>query len=466
VKVEMLRLAVNGFVDGLGRFSHKDLTAELDKYGLPAADEGTKRERIECCISRVEEEALAGLARRILAIGEVAPADRNALEEGLWTEDEYPPIPRRLRHQLSRSILIDDLYIDWDGFIGLLDRLWVLDDRPFDNLAILFGNAETKGLRGQISRHVGQNIGDWSTEDLFQKIGAFSCSDRRFGLLLEGLSASSVLPDEEAQRRFVSQVNPILAAAAVELREADDDGGYPSFHLVASDGGHRGRPKNIIFGSPVKPDIRFRDAVDNDIEIVGNASQALVYDLPITAASGLLWSDLKSWWSEQAVVGAKPIDDGGRSLYRRLYQAIPISSPPQQVFFRLYHDIYREEYFTDLPALLPEVWLHWDPKAARIRGRNALLRFRMDFLMLLPHGRRVVIEVDGKHHYADRDGRADPESYARNMQADRDLKLSGYEVYRFGAVELQGDRARVSVEEFFKLLFARHSIGSTETPST
>ena len=55
----------------------------------------------------------------------------------------------------------------------------------------------------------------------------------------------------------------------------------------------------------------------------------------------------------------------------------------------------------DLPALLPEVWLHWDPKTVAERGPNALLRFRMDFLLLLPAGARIVVEVDGKYHYAD-----------------------------------------------------------------
>jgi hypothetical protein len=59
--------------------------------------------------------------------------------------------------------------------------------------------------------------------------------------------------------------------------------------------------------------------------------------------------------------------------------------------------------------LLPEVWLHWDYETARERGRDALLRFRMDFLLLLPHGQRVVLEVDGSHQYASPDGeRPDP----------------------------------------------------------
>lgn len=86
-----------------------------------------------------------------------------------------------------------------------------------------------------------------------------------------------------------------------------------------------------------------------------------------------------------------------------------------------------------LPALLPEVWLHWDPKTVRQRGPEALLRFRMDFLLLLPGGQRVVLEVDGRQHYST-NGRPDSTKYAAGMRGDRDLKLSGYEVFRFGVV--------------------------------
>jgi hypothetical protein len=42
-------------------------------------------------------------------------------------------------------------------------------------------------------------------------------------------------------------------------------------------------------------------------------------------------------------------------------QSLPASSPPQQMLFDLYHDIHGERIH-DLPALLPEVWLHWDPQ--------------------------------------------------------------------------------------------------------
>jgi ubiquinone/menaquinone biosynthesis C-methylase UbiE len=63
-------------------------------------------------------------------------------------------------------------------------------------------------------------------------------------------------------------------------------------------------------------------------------------------------------------------------------------------------------------------------------------------LLLLPHGTRVVLEVDGKQHYAAEDGQADTTRYASMVAADRELKLSRYEVFRFGGAELQGSRAR------------------------
>lgn len=44
--------------------------------------------------------------------------------------------------------------------------------------------------------------------------------------------------------------------------------------------------------------------------------------------------------------------------------------------------------------------------------------------------------MDGAQHYTSDDGRPDTARYAANMRGDRDLKLSGYEVFRFGAAEL------------------------------
>ncbi len=150
----------------------------------------------------------------------------------------------------------------------------------------------TASLGARIDQHVFCNPGDWSTEELFEYLGAFEASDKRFALFLEGLASADVVPDEPAQRSFVNAVNHHLCAVGVELRETGTDGGYPVFSVVSIRSKKNGRPKNLIFASLAKPDIRFRDAINNDIEIVENAESVLVYDRPI-GADGIRWRDLQ-----------------------------------------------------------------------------------------------------------------------------------------------------------------------------
>ena len=164
---------------------------------------------------------------------------------------------------------------------------------------------------------------------------------------------------------------------------------------------------------------------------------------------------MQLWWSETEDI--KDADVAKRSLYTRLRKSLPSNSPPQMLLFDAFFEGFRNAV-PQLPVLLPEVWLHWDPRTVKERGRDALLRFRMDFLLLLPQGVRVVIEVDGKHHYADADGRADVQRYGQMVMADRDLKLAGYEVLRFGAAELQQPTAKADVKSFFDALFKRYGV--------
>ncbi|MCP2170092.1 hypothetical protein LX83_006980 [Goodfellowiella coeruleoviolacea] len=56
----------------------------------------------------------------------------------------------------------------------------------------------------------------------------------------------------------------------------------------------------------------------------------------------------------------------------------------------------------------------------------------MDFLLLRLNRARVVIECDGVQHYANDNGSASPRRYAEMVAEDRELRLRGYEVHRFG----------------------------------
>jgi very-short-patch-repair endonuclease len=81
----------------------------------------------------------------------------------------------------------------------------------------------------------------------------------------------------------------------------------------------------------------------------------------------------------------------------------------------------------------------------------------MDFLLLLPGRQRIVLEVDGKHHFSENE-RPSLKVYSEMASADRELRLSGYEIYRFGANELVGERAESRIVDFFDKLFLLHHV--------
>lgn len=50
-------------------------------------------------------------------------------------------------------------------------------------------------------------------------------------------------------------------------------------------------------------------------------------------------------------------------------------------------------------------------------------------------------------------------TYADMVSADRELRLAGYEVYRFGANMLVSDGAESTITGFFEKLFRLHRVG-------
>jgi Protein of unknown function (DUF559) len=217
-----------------------------------------------------------------------------------------------------------------------------------------------------------------------------------------------------------------------------------------------GELKNLIFAANgPKPRIVLRDAVNNVIEIVKNAEYCLVYDQPLES-DGLTWQALVEWWAERP--GFKGDEDPARNLYGRLRQSL--QSDAEKVVLKTYGKRYGQDGGFELPALVPQVYLHYDPytKAELGSEGHVLGRQRMDFLMLFPDRSRIVIEIDGRQHYASGENHEnpDPGRYADMVREDRALRLLGYEVYRFGNAELSGSRATEVVNDFFDALLDRH----------
>lgn len=223
-------------------------------------------------------------------------------------------------------------------------------------------------------------------------------------------------------------------------------------------GGGVGSPaKNLIFAANgPKPDLVLRDAVNNDIEIVRNAEFCLIFDQPIPT-DGLTYSTLIDWWRKhQCFNDAVPARDVGLDLHQRLRGSLG-ENPVELRVFDAYAARYKDGF--NIPALIPQVYLHFDPATQRARQTSGLsgsplARQRMDFLILFSSRHRVVLEVDGKQHYASGDT-ANPSLYSEMVAEDRRLRLAGYEVYRFGGAELMRDDSSMMLAEFFDQLAER-----------
>ncbi len=115
---------------------------------------------------------------------------------------------------------------------------------------------------------------------------------------------------------------------------------------------------------------------------------------------GLRWDALVDWWRDRE--RHEEASDARKGLFRRLRAAVHAAQSPGEVaIFEAYYAHFVRSMGDKLPALVPQVYLHYDPRAASERGAGRVLpRQRMEFLLLLGHGARVVVEVDDRHHFA------------------------------------------------------------------
>lgn len=422
--------------------SHAQMSEEPERVAglvVPAPEGFSKRQRIEAVLENLTQEDLARLALKFAAVRRDIPLDeagRKVLETG------DPPLTQITRRDVAR-ILGNDLAGE-RSTVEVVEGYFPLSS-PLDD----FLGSGGKSLRDQITQHMDRNPGDWSVEYLFGEIGAFDCSRARFGALLEQ-AVHPLSGSGDDQTKAPAALNAVLARDGYELAQEGEISGHPLFRFQSLARRVSGRPKNLIFASRgPKPEIGFADAINNDIVILSGEESCLVYDRPI-GASGLLWSELVSWWSE-----VTPGADAAK-LGARLQESL--ASDAERKLFATYFKAYRSTLDEVLPALLPQVYLHYDPAVVKsLRHRLPLPRQRMDFLMLLPSRQRIVIEVDGKHHFSEND-LPSLKVYAGMVSADRELRLAGYEVYRFGANELVGDGAEARITDFFDKLFRLHGI--------
>lgn len=428
-----------------------DLPSVCVRYGLENGEESeafsSKRVYVQRRLKSKDQLFLIDLAQRIiqdynLHTSALAKLLHKTASTGLYSISE-----------ITRRNLMDELYSRGDipgksELLDFLNRIWSLEDMPSTDSR--FHNAS-----GDIWQHMINNS-DWDEPYLFEEyLGLLTATDEIFIHFLEQ-TVHPIVRHESKQMEYIAFIDSHLIKDGYQFSSTDSISDYPIYKISKLQNGVKGTAKNLIFAAVgCKPEIVISDSINNDIKIVKHEENCLVYERSIPN-TGLYWDDLVKWWTDSNGKSETELENEV-SLYKRLLSSL--DSEPEKMLFDSYFRFFKRAFNQYLPALIPQVYLHYDPYTVKQRVYAIFLpRQRMDFLLLLPNNQRIVLEIDGKHHYSDGDI-SSPRKYSEMVCADRELKLNGYEVYRFGGFEFTNrEKSRQMIKGFFEGLFSKHGV--------
>lgn len=351
-------------------------------------------------------------------------------------------------------------------------------DKEYHEFAKIVCPSLSEGDISEIARHM-DRFNDWPESYLLDSIIDYlNLTDEQFMFFLEQYVNPNIHHwrwNEEEERRehihnseLVEVINRYIDHDGYKLVVKDTIGDKDFYECISTRVGVQGQVKNIIFAAKYKPEIVFDDALNNDIRITRNENQCLIYNRSIPS-SGVMWNDLVEWYAAE-----NNLSDGQNpevAFITRLCDCLDTSfkangakAGPETWMLQAYYNL-KKELGIDLPALIPQVYLYYDPQTLKQRGYKLFEHQKMDFLMILSHKDRIVIEIDGKQHYAE-GTTASPKLYSEMVRAHREMSLLGYDVYRFGGYEFMGADADETVKkkvldnikQFFVRLFCKYGI--------
>ncbi|GEN89786.1 hypothetical protein [Oceanobacillus sojae] len=448
-------MMLNDLIDAITKILADEKAYDLPniclKYGLDNGDESeafeSKRVYVQRRLKIKDQTFLLDLAHKVLndygsTAKELSKVLHRLAPNGLFSISE-----------ITRRNIMNELYTrgNIEGKLEITDflnRIWSLENMSSTDFR--FNNAQE-----EISQHMINNL-DWDEPYLYEVyLDVLTATDETIIQFLE-LIIHPIVRDPIEAKEYLEVINSHLVKDGYQFFPSNKLSGYTVYTINKSAKGVNGVAKNLIFASiGDKPDIIISDSINNDIKIVNNESNCLVYNYPLPS-TGLLWMDMVQWWSDLNNMGE--IDKGTEiNLYKRLVKSL--DSEPERILFKNYFQLFRYQFKDKLPALIPQVYLHYDPYTMKQRLNSKVLsRQRMDFLLLLPNQHRIVIELDGKQHYSNGDI-SSPRLYAEMVNADRDLKLNGYEVFRFGGYEfIDKEKIKQSIKYFFEKLFFNYGV--------
>ncbi|UTY53720.1 hypothetical protein HNS01_11670 [Clostridium butyricum] len=206
-------------------------------------------------------------------------------------------------------------------------------------------------------------------------------SDKEFIYFLEQIMHPLIRTKEE-QIKYESLINDCLQLDGYKIMKDDVISGKNIYKVKCiKQSGVKGVFKNLIFASDgPKPEIGFKDSINNEIEILKNEEHCLVYTNKI-GRDGLRWGELVEWWRMVNSLEDVQEIESEKSLYKRLEDSL--SDGPEKEFFFLYYKYYKNLLQKQLPVLIPQVYLHYDPLTIKqLNGQKRLIHQRIDFLIL------------------------------------------------------------------------------------
>ena len=440
----------DGLIEILAQYFWNYKSYEIDgvmkSYGISPNESlnphDSKKIYAKAGLEKLSEEKIVELSHHIVKDAESAFLNRqmeNYLGDSIF---EFTYIARRkLAEYLGMCPNFEgNLTLD-----ELLSGIWDLDEPFDDGEMFVFSRAS---IWDYIMQHVIRND-DISYKDMLLNILNFKyISDDSVIKFLEKMVNPETRTGEE-QEEYVKGINEIISADGFELAVSGKTSNELIYKVYRKNA-ICSNMKNLVF-APLgkKPDIVIDDAIDNELKIVGDTDNCLFYNFEPNS-DGLSWKNLVKWWKPKSLN-----ENVQQDLFTRLLNSM--DSKPEKYFFTQYYKIYEER--EDFPALIPQVYLHYDPHAKIWRGSGVVYTHqRMDFLMLLSNGVRIVIEIDGKQHYSEGD-KSSPKLYSEMAIDTRELQLKGYEVYRFGGYEFMNiTESKRMIEDFFEKLFKKYSI--------
>lgn len=426
-----------------------ELEGICEKYGIECDKvlnpSNSKRVYLKSGFAKKSFEQIKDIARQIISEGCDTSFVRE-VEPSL--DDDFFVIPMIVRRTLLNWICTQP---DLEGATNILEVLspaWNINE-----LQIIGWDRELCNAREYLTQHMIRND-DISYEQLFEELLDFIyIPDRQLIKFIETIVNPPVRSGDD-QNRYVKEINGIIDICGYRLISQKSIAGNPIYTLEKASRGIDGKICNIVFGAiGGKPDIVIDDALTNRLAIIQDKVDCLFYTNPITSR-GLSWHELVTWWNNGNDTYDLTIQ---QALVKRLTQSL--DSEPEVLFLRTYYNYIYKQHDNSLPALIPQVYCHYDPKTAKMRNGQVYVHQRMDFLLLLPGNTRIVIEIDGSRHYSDNCGKSSPQKYADMVRDDRILKLYGYEVYRFGGYEfVDSTIAATNISTFIKALFEKYGV--------